>query len=76
MAKATIQLDDQTATICVVRDEWNEVATAASEAVGTAILSRPQPETITISLAGYSVTEWNALSEEERRDLQEYGSEG
>jgi hypothetical protein len=75
MAKAVIRLDDRSETIDVVRDEWNEVATAVTEAVGAAVLSRPQPETITVSLAGYSWSEWNALPEDERRDLEEYGGD-
>ena len=76
MAKATIKVQDRP-DLCgeVVRDEWDELREPVADLLDGAFSNPDKPEEITISLDGMSLTEWNALLEEERRDLQEYGAD-
>lgn len=73
MPKATIREDDKVIGE-VVRDEWPQLA----EEVGSEIqqiFASYKPESLTIEFAGMTMAEWEALPEEMRRDLQEYGAD-
>jgi hypothetical protein len=74
MPKATITVDEHP-PIVEVRDGWDDLVEAVTEVVGGAIWRPDKPETITITIAGMTMAEWNALPEETRRDFQEYGAE-
>lgn len=74
MPKATITVDEHP-PIVEVREEWDDLVAAVTEVVSGAIWRPNKPETITISIAGMSMSEWEALPEEMRRDLEEYGAD-
>ena len=76
MPKATITVQDRPDLSGeVVRDEWDQLREPVGDLLDGAFSNPDKPEEITISLAGMSLTEWNALSEDERRDFQEYGAD-
>jgi hypothetical protein len=75
MPKATIREDDQTLSE-VIRDEWSQLAEEVGSEIQQIFLSGSRPESLTVEFAGMTMAEWEALPEETRRDLQEYGADG
>ncbi len=75
MPKATIREDGQVLGE-VTRSEWRELAEEIGSELDQLFATGARPETLAIELAGMSMTEWEALPEETRRDFLEYGADG
>jgi hypothetical protein len=74
MPKATIREDGD--VFCeIVRDEWRELAAEIGSELDKIFAAGTRPESLGIDFAGMSMTEWEALPEETRRDFQEYGAD-
>lgn len=74
MPKATIR-EDHDVLGEAVTNEWPELAEAVGSELQQLFATGARPESLTIEFAGMSMTEWEALPEETRRDLQEYGGD-
>lgn len=75
MPKATIREDDRILGE-VTTNEWRELAEEIGSELDQLFATGARPESLTIEFAGMSLTEWEALPEETRRDFQEYGADG
>ncbi len=74
MPKATIR-EDNTVLGETVTNEWSQLAEEIGSEIQQIFATGARPESLAIDIAGMSMTEWEALSEEERRDYQEYGGD-
>lgn len=75
MSKATIRDEHGEQVGEAVTNEWAQLAEEVGSEIQQMFLAGARPKSLTIEFAGMSMTEWEALPEETRRDYQEYGGD-